>query len=65
MNASKEHAAPRAVEGLAADGLTPAPARPRPVTMYDRPNISDGDDGARDRIVEKVERLVAQLAGGR
>ena len=26
---------PGAVKGLAADGLTPAPARPRPVTLYD------------------------------
>ena len=26
---------PRAVTGLAADGLTAAPARPRPVTLYD------------------------------
>jgi protein-tyrosine-phosphatase len=26
---------PRAVKGLAADGLTAAPARPRPVTLYD------------------------------
>lgn len=27
--------APGAVKGLAAEGLTPAPARPRPVTLYD------------------------------
>jgi len=81
---------PRAVTGLAADGLTPAPARPRPVTLYDLdtasrvvafgcdvsskqgsveqwevPNISDGYEAARDRILEKVERLVAELASGR
>jgi protein-tyrosine-phosphatase len=81
---------PRAVKGLAADGLTPSPARPRPVTLYDLdtasrvvsfgcdvsptrgsveqwdvPNISDGYDAARERIVERVERLVAELAGGR
>ena len=83
--------APGAVKGLASDGLTPAPARPRPVTLYDVntasrvvsfgcdikakagvavdqwdvPAISEGYDAARDRIVEKVERLVAELAGGR
>jgi len=81
---------PRAVKGLAAEGLTPAPARPRPVTLYDLetasrvvsfgcdvspthasveqwdvPNVSDGYEPARDRIVERVERLVAELAGGR
>ena len=81
---------PRAVKGLAADGLTPAPARPRPVTLYDLetasrvvsfgcelspararveqwnvPNVGDGYEIARDRIVEHVERLVAELAGGR
>jgi hypothetical protein len=27
--------APGAVKGLAADGLEPAPARPRPLTLYD------------------------------
>jgi len=27
--------APAAVKGLAADGLEPAPTRPRPVTLYD------------------------------
>jgi protein-tyrosine-phosphatase len=81
---------PRAVKGLAADGLTPAPARPRPVTLYDLdtasrvvsfgcdvsparasveqwnvPNVGDGYEIARDRIVENVERLVAELARGR
>jgi len=82
---------PKAVKGLAGDGLDPAPARPRPVTLYDLqtasrvvsfgcdvaakggvavdqwdvPAISDGYEAARDRIVEKVERLVAELAGGR
>ena len=80
---------PGAVQGLAAEGLTPAPARPRPVTLYDLdtashvvsfgcsvapkrgilvdqwdvPAISDGYEVARDRIVDKVERLVAELAG--
>lgn len=83
--------APGAVKGLTNDGLTPAPARPRPVTLYDVntaarvvsfgcditpkagvpvdqwdvPAVSDGYEVARDRIVEKVERLVALLAGGR
>jgi protein-tyrosine-phosphatase len=81
---------PRAVKGLAAEGLTPAPARPRPVTLYDLdtashvvsfgcdvsprrgsveqwdvPNIGDGYEPARDRIVQNVERLVAELAKGR
>ena len=83
--------APKAVKGLAGDGLAAAPARPRPVTLYDLasasrvvsfgcdvapkagvavdqwdvPAISDGYEAARDRIVEKVERLVAELATGR
>ena len=83
--------APGAVKGLAGDGLQPAPARPRPVTLYDLesatrvvsfgcdvtprqgqrvdqwdvPAVSDGYEGARDRIVANVERLVAELAGGR
>jgi protein-tyrosine-phosphatase len=83
--------APAAVKGLASDGLVPAPARPRPVTLYDVeaasrvvsfgcditpkagvtvdqwdvPAVSDGYEAARDRIVEKVERLVGELAGGR
>ena len=82
---------PKAVKGLADEGLTAAPARPRPVTLYDletasrvvsfgcdiapksgakvdqwdAPNISDGYAAARDRIVANVERLVAELAGGR
>ena len=80
-----------AVKGLAADGLTPSPARPRPLTLYDLesaarivsfgcdvaptrgqrveqwtvPAVSDGYEAARDRIVANVERLVAELAGGR
>jgi protein-tyrosine-phosphatase len=81
---------PGAVKGLAADGLTAAPRRPRPVTLYDLsaatrvvsfgcdvtpkggqpvdrwddvPNISDGYDKARDRIVARVDRLVSELAG--
>jgi protein-tyrosine-phosphatase len=82
---------PRAVKGLAGDGLAPAPARPRPVTLYDLatasrvvsfgcdvtpkagvavdqwdvPNIGDGYETARDRIIANVERLVAELAAGR
>ena len=81
----------KAVKGLAGDGLAAAPARPRPVTLYDLasasrvvsfgcditaksgvatdqwdvPAIADGYDAARDRIVEKVERLVTELAAGR
>jgi protein-tyrosine-phosphatase len=82
---------PKAVNGLAAEGLSAAPKRPRPVTLYDLraasrvvtfgcdvapssgqpveswdvPNVSDGYDAARVKIVENVERLVAGLAGGR
>jgi protein-tyrosine-phosphatase len=82
---------PKAVKGLEGEGLVAAPARPRPVTLYDLetasrvvsfgcdiapksdakvdqwdvPNISDGYEAARDRIVANVERLVAELAGGR
>jgi protein-tyrosine-phosphatase len=80
--------APGAVKGLTAEGLTPAPTRPRPVTLHDLntaarvvsfgcelaprpgitvdqwdvPAVSEGYEAARDRIVEKVERLVADLA---
>jgi len=84
--------APAAVKGLAGDALSPAPARPRPVTLYDLaaaarvvsfgcdvtpragqpvdrwddvPAVSEGYAAARDRIVGRVERLVAELAGGR
>ncbi len=84
--------APAAVKGLAGDGLSPAPARPRPVTLYDLnaaarvvsfgcdvtpragqpverwddvPAVSEGYAAARDRIVGRVERLVAQLAAER
>jgi protein-tyrosine-phosphatase len=85
-----ESLTPRAVKGLEAEGLTPAPARPRPVTLYDLdtatrvvsfgcevsptrgsvdqwdvPNVSDGYETARDRIVANVERLVAELSAGR
>jgi len=77
------------VKGLAGDGLTPAPNRPRPVTLYDLsaatrvisfgcdiaswgghpveqwdvPAVSGGYERARSSIVEKVERLVGELAG--
>jgi len=84
--------APAAVKGLAGDALSPAPARPRPVTLYDLsaatrvvsfgcdvmpragqpvdrwddvPAVSEGYAAARDRIVSRVERLVAELASGR
>jgi protein-tyrosine-phosphatase len=83
--------APRAVKGLAGDGLAAAPTRPRPVTLHDLataarvvsfgcdvapsrgqrveqwdvPAVSDGYETARARIVERVERLVGELAGGR
>ena len=84
--------APGAVKGLAGESLSAAPARPRPVTLYDLssaarvvsfgcdvtspagqpverwddvPAVSDGYAAARDRIVARVERLVAELAAGR
>jgi protein-tyrosine-phosphatase len=83
--------APKAVAGLAGDGLAAAPARPRPVTLYDLdtayrvvgfgcdvtatrgqrveqwdvPAVSDGYPAARDRIVARLETLVAELAAGR
>jgi protein-tyrosine-phosphatase len=83
--------APKAVTGLAGDGLAAAPARPRPVTLYDLdtasrvvgfgcdvapargqrveqwdvPAVSDGYAAARDRIVARVESLVAELAAWR
>lgn len=79
---------PAAVAGLAAEGLTPRPSRPRPVTVYDlaaatrivafgcdlgagarrpveqweAPAVSAGYQAARDSIVPRVERLVAELA---
>ena len=84
-----ENLGPAAVKGLAAEGLTPVPSRPRPITLYDldtatrvvsfgcevspkhggveqwdAPNVSDGYEPARDRIVANVERLVAELAAG-
>jgi protein-tyrosine-phosphatase len=83
--------APAAVKGLAGDGLTAAPGRPRPVTLYDLdsaarvvsfgcdvtpargqrveqwdvPAVSEGYETARGRIVDRVERLVTELAGAR
>jgi protein-tyrosine-phosphatase len=82
---------PGAVKGLTADGLTAAPARPRPITLHDLdtaarvvsfgcavvpargqqvdqwdvPAVSEGYETARRRIVDQVERLVAELAGAR
>jgi len=80
---------PRAVKGLADEGLRAQPARPRPVTLHDLrtavrvvsfgcdvtpaggqtvdrwddvPAVSDGYEAARDRIVGRVETLVADLA---
>jgi protein-tyrosine-phosphatase len=35
------------------------------VEQWNVPNISDGYEPARDRIVEKVERLIAELSAGR
>ena len=81
---------PAAVNGLAADGLIPAPRHPRPVTLHDLhtathivsfgcdvaaprgqrverwddvPAVSEGYEGARARIVERLQRLVGDLSG--
>ena len=82
---------PRAVKGLAGEGLVASPARPRPVTIYDLetaarvvsfgcdvtpkagvkveqwdvPAVSEGYEAARDRIVQNVERLVAEMGAER
>jgi protein-tyrosine-phosphatase len=46
-------------------GCDVSPAAGQPVERWDVPNVSDGYDAARSRIVEQVERLVSGLAGGR
>ena len=46
-------------------GCDVAPRKSVAVDQWDVPAVSDGYEAARDRIVEKVERLVAELAGGR
>ena len=46
-------------------GCDIAPARGQRVDQWDVPAVSDGYAAARDRIVANVERLVAELAGGR
>jgi protein-tyrosine-phosphatase len=46
-------------------GCTVAPARGQRVEQWDVPAVSDGYATARERIVANVERLVAELAGGR
>jgi protein-tyrosine-phosphatase len=45
-------------------GCEIAPARGQRVEQWDVPPVSDGYGAARDRIVARVERLVAELAGG-
>ena len=81
---------PAAVQGLAADGLSPAPGRPRSVTLHDLrtatrivsfgcdvaapggppverwddvPAVSEGYEGARARIVERLQQLAGDLSG--
>jgi protein-tyrosine-phosphatase len=44
-------------------GCELAPRRAVVVERWDVPAISEGYEGARDRILERVERLVAELAG--
>jgi protein-tyrosine-phosphatase len=46
-------------------GCDVAPARGQRVDQWDVPAVSDGYAAARDRIVAQVERLVAELTGGR
>ena len=46
-------------------GCDIAPPRGQRVDQWDVPAVSDGYAAARDRIVANVERLVAELAGGR
>jgi protein-tyrosine-phosphatase len=46
-------------------GCDVAPARGQRVEQWDVPAVSEGYAAARDRIVANVERLVAELAGGR
>ena len=41
------------------------PPRGQRVEQWDVPAVSDGYEAARTRIVANVERLVAELAGGR
>jgi len=44
-------------------GCEIAPAHGQPIEQWDVPAVSDGYEAARDRIVAKVERLVAGLGG--
>jgi protein-tyrosine-phosphatase len=46
-------------------GCDVAPPKGQQVDQWDVPAVSDGYAAARDRIVAKVERLVAELAAGR
>src|SRR5499426_4112666 len=46
-------------------GCEVGPTRGQRVEQWDVPAVSDGYAAARDRIVANVERLVADLAGGR
>jgi len=46
-------------------GCDVRPSRGQSVEQWDVPAVSDGYESARARIVERVERLVAELAGGR
>lgn len=46
-------------------GCDVAPQQGQRVDQWDVPAVSEGHEAARDRIVANVERLVAELAGGR
>ena len=46
-------------------GCDVAPRKGQRVDQWDVPAVSDGYEAARERIVANVERLVAELAGGR
>ena len=46
-------------------GCSVAPAQGQRVDQWEVPSVSDGYAAARDRMVARVERLVAELAVGR
>ena len=46
-------------------GCDVSPQQGQRVEQWDVPPVSQGYESARDRIVSNVERLVAELSGGR
>ena len=61
-DALRPGSAPRASSSF---GCELTPTRGQRVDQWDVPAVSDGYAAARDRIVASVERLVAELGGGR